>query len=283
MHMTCSVCRHSWCWVCTQPWSTHSAATGGYYACNRFVEAAADAGQQATAPTSLLRGMWDRVTATAVRQKQEHYISRHSLHEEVGCRTLLACLARVRALGSVAGLGPCPQQLADPPPCPRQQTRATACAQPPSPVGCGVAELAAMSRSSEVGAEPPLAAFFNRWQSAIVGGHEVGANPRCNQGILQDSFSVPSMFSPGAYRYAYARNYTFPPFYCAFRFSATPTSWRTTWSSRRPGVTWNTSKASSRCWWRRWRLRCWPYRVRGASRCMRWSLHRHRGPQGAAI
>ena len=36
MHMTCSQCRHDFCWTCLEPWSKHSEATGGYYSCNAF-------------------------------------------------------------------------------------------------------------------------------------------------------------------------------------------------------------------------------------------------------
>ena len=35
MHMTCSKCRHEFCWLCGGKWATHGSETGGYYACNR--------------------------------------------------------------------------------------------------------------------------------------------------------------------------------------------------------------------------------------------------------
>ena len=38
-HMTCPTasggCGHEFCWICLAPWSTHGAATGGFYQCNR--------------------------------------------------------------------------------------------------------------------------------------------------------------------------------------------------------------------------------------------------------
>ncbi len=36
MHMTCSQCRHEFCWLCTGPWSEHGERTGGYYNCNTY-------------------------------------------------------------------------------------------------------------------------------------------------------------------------------------------------------------------------------------------------------
>jgi len=35
-HMTCSRCKHEFCWICMGPWVDHGTATGGYYKCNRF-------------------------------------------------------------------------------------------------------------------------------------------------------------------------------------------------------------------------------------------------------
>jgi ariadne-1 len=35
MHMTCSQCRHEFCWLCNGTWSEHGERTGGFYACNR--------------------------------------------------------------------------------------------------------------------------------------------------------------------------------------------------------------------------------------------------------
>ena len=36
MHMTCSVCKYEFCWLCGEPWSLHSQKTGGFYSCNRY-------------------------------------------------------------------------------------------------------------------------------------------------------------------------------------------------------------------------------------------------------
>lgn len=35
MHITCSQCRHEFCWLCNGTWSEHGERTGGFYACNR--------------------------------------------------------------------------------------------------------------------------------------------------------------------------------------------------------------------------------------------------------
>ncbi|XP_071823282.1 ankyrin repeat and IBR domain-containing protein 1-like isoform X2 [Apostichopus japonicus] len=35
-HMKCTKCKYDFCWVCLEPWSKHSSATGGYFRCNRY-------------------------------------------------------------------------------------------------------------------------------------------------------------------------------------------------------------------------------------------------------
>mmetsp|Transcript_11209 Transcript_11209/g.27549 ORF Transcript_11209/g.27549 Transcript_11209/m.27549 type:complete len:536 (-) Transcript_11209:233-1840(-) len=35
-HMTCSSCKHHFCWICMGDWAQHGANTGGYYKCNKF-------------------------------------------------------------------------------------------------------------------------------------------------------------------------------------------------------------------------------------------------------
>eukprot|EP00775_Hariotina_reticulata_P011699 gene11699-11843_t len=44
MHMTCSQCRHEFCWLCNGAWADHGERTGGFYACNRY-EAAKKTGE----------------------------------------------------------------------------------------------------------------------------------------------------------------------------------------------------------------------------------------------
>ena len=35
LHMTCSSCRHEYCWACGRAWAQHSVETGGFYHCTR--------------------------------------------------------------------------------------------------------------------------------------------------------------------------------------------------------------------------------------------------------
>lgn len=35
-HMTCSLCKYEFCWVCNDQWKTHGSETGGYYKCNKY-------------------------------------------------------------------------------------------------------------------------------------------------------------------------------------------------------------------------------------------------------
>lgn len=35
-HMSCSQCKHEFCWMCLGDWAEHGATTGGYYKCNKF-------------------------------------------------------------------------------------------------------------------------------------------------------------------------------------------------------------------------------------------------------
>ncbi|GAB4818029.1 hypothetical protein N2152v2_005075 [Parachlorella kessleri] len=39
MHMTCSQCRHEFCWLCLGSWAEHGERTGGFYQCNKYRKA----------------------------------------------------------------------------------------------------------------------------------------------------------------------------------------------------------------------------------------------------
>lgn len=47
-HMTCSSCRHEFCWICMGDWAEHGSNTGGYYKCNKF-DAGAEGNDQSDA------------------------------------------------------------------------------------------------------------------------------------------------------------------------------------------------------------------------------------------
>lgn len=34
--MTCSQCKHQFCWLCNGDWNEHGEKTGGFYKCNKF-------------------------------------------------------------------------------------------------------------------------------------------------------------------------------------------------------------------------------------------------------
>ena len=36
--MTCRLCKHEFCWLCSGSWKDHGSATGGYYKCNKYDE-----------------------------------------------------------------------------------------------------------------------------------------------------------------------------------------------------------------------------------------------------
>eukprot|EP01084_Bolivina_argentea_P280437 479603_1 len=38
LHKQCIQCRYHYCGLCSGPWNTHGAGTGGYYDCNRVAE-----------------------------------------------------------------------------------------------------------------------------------------------------------------------------------------------------------------------------------------------------
>ena len=38
MHMTCSKCKHEYCWLCMGDWKSHGSNTGGFFKCNLYKE-----------------------------------------------------------------------------------------------------------------------------------------------------------------------------------------------------------------------------------------------------
>ncbi|KIY99471.1 putative E3 ubiquitin-protein ligase ARI7 [Monoraphidium neglectum] len=74
MHMTCSQCRHEFCWLCNGPWAEHGERTGGFYACNRF-EVAKKAGEYDDEARR-------RDNAKASLERYMHYFERWDAHNK---------------------------------------------------------------------------------------------------------------------------------------------------------------------------------------------------------
>jgi ariadne-1 len=74
MHMTCSQCRHEFCWLCNGPWGEHGERTGGFYACNRF-EVAKKAGEYDDEARR-------RDNAKASLERYMHYFERWDAHNK---------------------------------------------------------------------------------------------------------------------------------------------------------------------------------------------------------
>mmetsp|Transcript_1591 Transcript_1591/g.3701 ORF Transcript_1591/g.3701 Transcript_1591/m.3701 type:complete len:603 (+) Transcript_1591:766-2574(+) len=71
-HMTCRVCRHDFCWICTQPWSEHGTSTGGYYNCNKYREAVGDGTED------------KKARAEKELNRYLHYYKRYASHQAAG-------------------------------------------------------------------------------------------------------------------------------------------------------------------------------------------------------
>lgn len=72
--MTCTVCKHHFCWVCMGDWSQHGSATGGYYNCNLFQE-------KKTKDSSFADEEKKREEATNEITRYAHYYERYINHE----------------------------------------------------------------------------------------------------------------------------------------------------------------------------------------------------------
>uniref|UniRef100_A0A061SJL9 RBR-type E3 ubiquitin transferase n=1 Tax=Tetraselmis sp. GSL018 TaxID=582737 RepID=A0A061SJL9_9CHLO len=76
MHMTCSQCKHEFCWLCQGKWQDHGERTGGYYSCNRY-------------ETAWKHGEHDdehrrRENAKRSLERYMHYYERFASHDRAG-------------------------------------------------------------------------------------------------------------------------------------------------------------------------------------------------------
>lgn len=70
--MTCSQCRHEFCWLCLGRWDEHGDRTGGYYQCNRY-EAAKKRGDYND-------DIRKRANAKQALERYTHYFERYNSH-----------------------------------------------------------------------------------------------------------------------------------------------------------------------------------------------------------
>jgi ankyrin repeat/IBR domain-containing protein 1 len=71
-HVKCTKCRHSFCWVCLEPWRKHSSSTGGYFRCNKYKGSRRQSAEQSKT------GMEDQLLDI---NKFIHYYIRYKNHD----------------------------------------------------------------------------------------------------------------------------------------------------------------------------------------------------------
>lgn len=99
-HMTCSNCKHNFCWLCKGDWSEHGSATGGYYRCNRY-EGRQKLGQKSEEER-------ESESAANVLQKYLFYFSRfdnHSKARDFAVKSLQDTNKRMTELRELKGGG----------------------------------------------------------------------------------------------------------------------------------------------------------------------------------
>ena len=74
MHMTCSQCKHDFCWMCLGAWADHGERTGGYYACNRYERAKSSGKPGVTEEENR------RLAAKHSLERYTHYYERWAAH-----------------------------------------------------------------------------------------------------------------------------------------------------------------------------------------------------------
>ena len=76
-HMTCSKCKHNFCWVCLGRWSLHGSRTGGYFKCNRF-----RAAEKAQKQVETMRGVAEAADKKKNKKYFKHVFSRYMNHTD---------------------------------------------------------------------------------------------------------------------------------------------------------------------------------------------------------
>jgi len=71
-HMSCSICKYEFCWVCMDDWKTHGTTTGGFYKCNKYKPEEIDQKNKNL----------DKDKARAAIEKYIHYYKRYANHAQ---------------------------------------------------------------------------------------------------------------------------------------------------------------------------------------------------------
>eukprot|EP01080_Neovahlkampfia_damariscottae_P005380 gene5380-9187_t len=71
-HMTCTLCKYEFCWVCNDEWTAHGASTGGYYKCNKY---------QAEEIDKKYKNI-EKDNAREAIEKYIHYFKRYANHSQ---------------------------------------------------------------------------------------------------------------------------------------------------------------------------------------------------------
>lgn len=192
LHMTCRNCQHHFCWLCSRPFpgahddvfscmaaDVEADPAGGGQGALRSAVAGVQAGVSTGGLYDALSGLWGRMTAVAVRRRQEHYLRRY-LAFSGGTERAEARVGRMQLLLHAASLGPAtpPLQQTEP----SRSAAATSVAGPAA--GLRTARLAPGTAVQipysgplpSQALELPADCWWQRWQDSLSFGREVLSN-----------------------------------------------------------------------------------------------------------